>query len=220
MKRVLISVEGQTEETFIREMLAKHLWNLGISITPVILTTKRIESGNKFKGGLRSYQQARQEILRLLNDTNAIAISTFYDLYGLPEDFPGYAIRPTTSGQAQAQYLEQAFRADINSPRFHPYLQIHEFEAFLFAHPEGTARLFTENQPHILTELQRIRAQFTTPEDINDSPTTAPSKRIKELYPAYDKPLYGALAVLEIGLESLRKECPHFRNWLHWLETI
>lgn len=220
MKRVYISVEGQTEETFIREILAAHLLTLEISLVPIIVTTKRLTQGNKFKGGLTSYQQARQDILMLLNDKNAAAVTTFYDLYQLPDDFPGYNSRPATSGKLQAQHLEQAFYTDINSPRFHPYLQVHEFEAFLFVHPEHTARLFTENQVHVLAELRRIRAQFDTPEDINNSPQTAPSRRIQQLYRAYDKPLYGTLAVLETGLEALRNECPHFREWLTWLETL
>jgi hypothetical protein len=30
--------------------------------------------------------------------------------------------------------------------------------------------------------------------------------------------LYGALAILEIGLDRMRAECPHFNDWLTRLE--
>lgn len=66
--------------------------------------------------------------------------------------------------------------------------------------------------PELSAEFQAIRNQFKTPEEINDSPQTAPSKRITNLISNYQKPLMGILAILEIGLESIRRECPFFRN--------
>jgi hypothetical protein len=65
-----------------------------------------------------------------------------------------------------------------------------------------------------------IREQFTTPEEINDSPETAPSKRLRTLVPGYQKPLLGVLAILEIGLAAIRAECPHFDGWLKTLEAL
>lgn len=218
MKQVLVSVEGQTEETFVREVLSRHLWARNVAIQPVIVSTKRVKQGNKFKGGLLSYDQARNEVQRLLNNTSVVAVTTLYDLYHLPTDFPGYSTRPTGSGQTKAVHLEQAFQQNISSPRFHPYLQVHEFEAFLFVNPERTAALFPERD--LSNQIRTIRQAFPTPEDINDNPLTAPSKRILALYPKYDKPLYGTLAVLEVGLDALRAECPHFRTWLEWLESL
>jgi hypothetical protein len=218
MKRVLVSVEGQTEETFVREILRKHLWKYNVDIEPIIVSTSRVKQGKKFKGGLLSYAKAQNEVKQLLHDTNATAITTLYDMYHLPTDFPSYSTRPAGSGQTKAIYLERAFKEDINSSRFHPHLQVHEFEAFLFVNPERTAALFPEK--NLVEQLLKIRRAFPTPEDINDSPITAPSKRIEKLYPNYDKPLYGPLAVLEIGLDALRAECPHFSSWLVWLENL
>lgn len=57
-----------------------------------------------------------------------------------------------------------------------------------------------------------------TPEEINDSSDTAPSKRLQILIPGYQKPLMGVLAALEIGLETIRRECPLFANWIKKLE--
>jgi hypothetical protein len=40
------------------------------------------------------------------------------------------------------------------------------------------------------------------------------------LKPSYEKPLLGALAALEIGLEKIRAECPHFDGWVRRLESL
>ena len=218
MNRVLVSVEGQTEETFVREVLRQYLWMRNVDLQPVIVSTSRVKQGNKFKGGLLSYAKVRNEIVRLLYDTNAMAVTTLYDLYHLPTDFPGYDTRPAGDGRSKALHLEQALKSDIVSARFYPHLQIYEFEAFLFVNPERTATLFTDRD--ISAELRRIRQEFPTPEDIDDGPLTAPSKRIMALYPKYEKPLDGPIATLEVGLDAIRAECPHFNTWLGWLETL
>ncbi len=218
MNRVLVSVEGQTEETFIREILREYLWAYNVDVQAVILSTKRTKQGNKFKGGITSYRQANQEISRLLNDTNAVAVSTMYDLYGLPNDFPAKETSLPQKGVDKALYLEGVFQEKINNPRFHPYLQVHEFEALLFVSPDTTAQALSI--PNLSADLLRIRQNFPTPEDINDNPQTAPSKRLLALYPEYKKPLDGALAIKEIGLDSIREECLHFHNWIEWLESL
>ena len=48
MNRVLISVEGQTEETFVRNLLQPYLWDYSVDVSAVILSTKRTKQGNKF----------------------------------------------------------------------------------------------------------------------------------------------------------------------------
>lgn len=219
MNRVFVSVEGQTEETFVREVLRKHLWGFNVDIQPVVITTHRVKQGMNFKGGALSYGRAHREIMRLLNDRNAVAVTTMYDLYQLPIDFPGQDTFPSGNGQAKALHLENAFQQGIGSLRFHPYLQVHEFEAFLFVDTARTASLFTGTND-LAEQLQAIRRKFTTPEDINDSPLTAPSKRILALYPRYEKPLYGTIIALETGLSTIRTECPHFTEWVTWLEGL
>jgi hypothetical protein len=75
-------------------------------------------------------------------------------------------------------------------------------------------------QPQIRHELQDIRNEFSSPEDINDSYVTAPSKRLHKLYPGYDKPIHGSLASLEIGIDIIRKECTLFDRWLQQIEAL
>ena len=95
---------------------------------------------------------------------------------------------------------------------------MHEFEALLFSSPEGLAASLYK--PELVELFAAIRNQFASPEEINDSCETAPSKRILKLYPDYQKRLEGALAAIEIGLETMRSECQHFNDWLSRLERI
>ena len=218
MKRVLISVEGQTEETFVREVLAPHLWQRGVAPIAVLVSTKLVKSGPRFKGGLISYERTRNEVLRLLRDTGAAAVTTMYDLYGLPEDFPGYQTRPSQSGYAKVEHLESALNQDIGHRRFRAYLQLYEFEALLFVDPERTAAQFPASGH--LDRIREIRAAFHSPEEIDDHPDTAPSKRLLTLFPGYQKALHGPLIAIQVGLERIRRECPHFDRWLGWLDGL
>lgn len=107
--------------------------------------------------------------------------------------------------------------AAFDTSRFLPYVIMHEFEGLLFSDCTRFARGIGHEE--LATEFQRIRDDFDTPEEINDSPVTAPSKRVEALVRGYEKPLHGTLAVLEIGLDAIRAECPEFRAWLEYLET-
>jgi len=89
---------------------------------------------------------------------------------------------------------------------------------WVFAKPEEICTAF--HCPGILTDLERIRASFQTPEDINDDPQTAPSKRITEIVPGYYKTVHGPMLTRRIGLNILRHECHHFNEWLEWLEDL
>ena len=106
----------------------------------------------------------------------------------------------------------------FNQNRFVPFVVMHEFEALLFSDCEAFARGI--GRPDLGVDLQRIRDHFEHPEEINDSPHSAPSKRIEVLVPGYQKPLMGTLAALEIGLGTMRDECPHFGHWLDRLEGL
>ena len=89
MDRVLILVEGQTEERFIKSILQPHLSAFGVHVEPKIVTTKRVKSGPDFKGGITNFGKVENDIRLLLGDTNAALITTMLDYYGLPSDFPG-----------------------------------------------------------------------------------------------------------------------------------
>ncbi len=201
-----------------KEVLCPHLWKREIDVTPTIAVTKRVKRGPDFKGGITDYQKVENDVRRLLSDTGAAAVTTFIDYYGLPGDFPGMASRPPASPIARAVHVETEWASRVADKRFRPYLMIHEFEAMLFCKPEeiGTALY----QPRVGRDLSEVRASFSTPEEINDNPETAPSRRIIKCSPAYQKAVHGPMVAKRIGLQVIRKQCAHFGAWLDWLEGL
>lgn len=218
MAKVLILVEGQTEETFVKRTLDPHLSTLGVFLVPTIIVTKRIKRGPNFKGGMPSYAKVRREILRLLGDSSAAIVTTMIDFYGLPASFPGRAIAQGATPLERVLFVESAIEHDISDTRFSAYCSLHEFEALLFSSPATIAAAFAV--PSIEQKLLSIRAQFSSPEEIDDSPSTSPSSRLQSLYPQYSKPFYGTLIAGRIGLNEMRGACAHFNDWLIRLERL
>lgn len=217
MSRVYIVVEGQTEESFVTQVLGAVLWPSNVYPIPILLGGM---------GGRPIYPRVRKDILVLLKQERTAYCTTMVDFYGLGAGYPGAPVVVGMPPLEKVRRLEEAMKADIVAEvpelrpdvRFLPYLQLHEHEALLFSDPEALARGIY--QPSLEPSLRQIRNAFPTPEDIDDSPATAPSKRINALYPGYRKPLHGTLAALTVGIESMRAECPHFRQWVEWLQTL
>jgi hypothetical protein len=223
MARLLVHVEGQTEEAFVNEVLGEYLISLGYQDVSARL------AGNprKQRGGIRSWQGAKWDVLQHLKEDRTAIHATMVDYYGMPHDWPGRAGAPRrASTSAKAERVETALVADITGAmgpgfdprRFIPLVMMHEFEALLFSDPERFAR--ETGRENLSTNFRAIRDEFESPEDINDSPETAPSKRIKRIFPGYEKPLFGVLAAIGIGLETIRQACPHFDDWLGRLEAL
>jgi len=216
-RKAFILVEGQTEETFVKEVLSEFMPD-GLFLQPVIVATKRVNSGGKFKGGVPSYPKIRNEVLRLLADSSAVALTTMLDYYALPPSFPGRGQPRGRTATERVQSVETAWESDINSPRFRAYLSLHEFEALLFSDPAAIAQGFAKTE--LESALIAIRSSFATPEEINDDPDTAPSARLEKLYPRYSKPFFGTLIARRIGMDVMRRECPHFASWVRFLEAL
>jgi hypothetical protein len=223
MLRLLVHVEGQTEETFVNEVLCSHLLCSGYSS----VSARRLGNPRQQRGGIRPWQGAKRDILRHLKSDHEAINTTMVDYYALPQDWPGRAEAPDKhSSSAKAEHVEEALLANIaeemgphfNPRRFLPMVVMHEFEALLFSDPNRFARGICRG--NLAAKLSAIRRGFATPEEINDSPETAPSKRIMHLFPGYEKPLYGAVAAMEIGLPKIRQQCPHFNGWLNRLEAL
>ena len=228
MTRLLVHVEGQTEETFVNELLRPHLLARGFTtVSARLLGNARLRER---RGGIKAWSTVKDDITRhLLADAGCFS-TTMVDYYALPatgpKAWPGRAIANSLPHTDKAQAVENAAAQDIstclNVPpqfiRFIPYVVMHEFEALLFS--DCSAFAVGVGRSDLASTLQRIRDQFPSPEEINDSPETAPSKRIEGLIPGYQKPLLGNLAALEIGLPRMRAECPQFARWLAKLEGI
>lgn len=226
MTRLLIHVEGETEEAFVNEVLASHLYGCGYTKVSARLVGNARQRDRR--GGIRAWSAVRKDILHHLKEDTECLSTTMVDYYALPQTgeraWPGRAEAAQLAFAEKAASVESALLADICSEmgddfehrRFVPYVMMHEFEGLLFS---DTARFgLGIGRPDLSPPFQAIRNQFSTPEEINDSPQTAPSKRILKLLPSYEKPLMGILAVLEIGLVAIRQECPLFRCWIERLE--
>lgn len=218
MKRVLIVVEGQTEERFVKTLLQPALEPIGLAITPTIVATKRVKDGATFKGGLHSYGQFREHLRRVLTGSGGSALVTsMIDYYALPADFPGMSDRPAQGTPRQrVQHVENALQADIDQLNFLPFIALHEFEAWLFSDAATVPSVLA--QPQQLQAFASI-ANAHAPEDINEEPATAPSKRLLGLFPGYRKALHGPPAAQRIGLPTIRARCPHFDHWLSRVEA-
>lgn len=226
MARLFIHVEGETEETFVNEALAPHLYSFGYQkISARLLGNSR---NRDRRGGIKGWHSVRNDIIDHLKEDPACLATTMVDYYALPKTgqgaWPGRAEAAQRAFPDKAPMVQAALLADVcaelgdnfNPRRFVPYVMMHEFEGLLFS--DCTRFANSIGRPELAGQFQAIRNAFATPEEINDSPLTAPSKRVEGLVAGYEKPLLGALAVLGIGLETIRQECPHFRAWIGQLE--
>lgn len=218
MKKILVLVEGQTEETFVNQVLSPDLVSKGIGLVPKILATKITKQGKQYKGGVSTYARAKRDLLRLMRDSSAVLVTTMLDYYALPDDFPGMATRPVSPDPyVRVKHVEDAFASDVSDSRFLPYLSVHELEAILFADLDACSYVFNDN--NVLATLKAVRQAFANPEHIDEGPSTAPSKRILAVFDAYQKVVHGAQAGKAIGVQKIREQCPHFDEWLRRLEA-
>ncbi len=150
-------------------------------------------------------------------------VTTLFDLYALPNDFPGYAEASVLLGGPRAVALEAAFAADVANfsvnRNFIPHVQLYEFEALLLS----DTRAFTIFYPDRAEGIAKLGAEVAglEPEEVNDGPLTAPSKRIIKYVPEYEgqKATAGPIVAMHIGLAHLRQRCPHFHAWITALEV-
>jgi hypothetical protein len=221
--RLHILAEGQTEESFVNEILAPALAEQHIFADVHCITTGR-HGGTVSRGGLVNYEHlARDLTLWMKQDQNEDSwFTTMVDFYALPSNFPGLGtLHPALGPLERVTALEDSFQRDIvtrlpglsASKRFIPYIQLHEFEALLFADPGAFLEAFPD-RTQAVRRLSAIRAKFPNPEDIDDKSQSAPSKRILDLLPDFQKPVAGLLIAQRIGLAAIRAVCPHFDAWL------
>ena len=208
MKRLYIIVEGQTEEEFVKTMIAPYMRQSDIfDVTPILIRTSRMG-----RGGFVSYQHLKNDVMRLLASAKQdFIVSMFVDFFRCPE-VPGKERWSTKEYHLEKiEEMEKCIAEDINDSRFIPYIQLHEFEALLFSSNEGFEAYFTDEQND---QIQKIIDSYDNPEDINSSPENAPSKRILVIKDDYDKVLEGNLIALEIGFQKMLDKCPRFEAWI------
>ncbi len=227
MKHLNIIVEGSSEEVFVNDVLVKHFAPLNIFVSARKIRTGWDRLNNKpSKGGLLKFIKFRNDVLRWIeSDRNQPQVwySSMLDLYAFPKDeLSPYnaAIQAISDPYQKIIALENAIAHDINHPKFIPYVQLHEFEAFLMVEPDRLITMYPNGQ----TGINRLKRDIgtTKPEEINESQQTSPSKRIIKYLPDYEgqKAQVGPLVAQDIGLTALRSNCTHFNDWISKLENI
>lgn len=222
MVEVIVFSEGQTEEQFIKRVVAPALRHLSIFIKPQLLTTSRDS-----RGGDVSLNRLKINARNTLRQQPRAILTTLLDLYGLKTDFPAYEQAMQTQDVYQrCDMLQSALHMEIvdyvacRPERFIAHIQPYEFEGLLFS--DVTALASTE--PHwsrYLPQLQQVRESFPTPEHINGSYETKPSKRLDDiLTPNYHKTRHGPLAAEKVTLARMECECVHFAGWLEKLRGL
>lgn len=220
-----ILCEGQTEERFVKEVLSPYLQQFNIYPKPIVLLTSKKKNA---RGGMLSYSQAKRDLTILQkqfrdNNSEHHMFTTMFDYYALPDDFPG--VEESTEIQNvrdRISFLEDKFAEDMGRGAFIPYIQLHEFEALLFV---DIIKLQTEYP--LSSEKIRILKEETDiygdPELINNSPDTAPSKRIIAALAQdyhYNKVQSGTAVAYAIGIEALLKNCQHFNEWINVIQLL
>ena len=211
MIRLAVSVEGPTEEEFVKTVLLDHLRRMDVAIQPVLIGRAR----NTDKGG------GNVTIDRLASEMASLYGS--FDAVTSLVDFYGFRDKEDRTVQVLETHLHDEVGNRIggswNETRVFPYVQRHEFEGLLFANVEAFGRLVDVPEESVAA-LRAIRSRFPTPEDINDHPDTAPSKRIVDAIPRYRKAVHGHQVAETTGLAAIRAECPRFNEWVSRLESL
>ena len=189
-------------------VLNAHLPSRGIEAEPILIGAGTDGGGNV------SVRRLASDMARLYHSHDVV--TSLVDFYG----FVKKGDRTVEALEAHIlQTIGREIGEDWDQSRVIPYVQRHEFEGLLFSNVNVFA---TQNDfpDDCVAALLAVREQFTVPEDINDSPLTAPSKRIAEVIPRYTKRLHGPILAEEIGLEPIRAECPRFDAWVARLESL
>ena len=206
MIRLAIVVEGETEEAFVKRVLAPHLCGRGVSPQPI----KPARQG----GDIR-VERLVPELARL--QWNFDCVTSLVGFYGFRGKQVGETVEQLESRINEE--LDGRLGADRDPSRVFAYVQRHEFEGLLFS-DISAFRVLADATPQSLQVLRGIRDQFPTPEDIDDGYDTAPSRRIQRAIPGYRKKTFGPLVAEDAGLEKIRAECPRFDRWVTRLESL
>lgn len=213
MKYVYIYCEGQTEEGFINNVLMPYFAQMGIYVTPIIHKTKRTATMS-YRGGVSKYSDIKKEIDMLCQNPNII-VTTMFDYYQMPTDTPEINCNESDIYK-RMEIIEDAINQDIGRSNLMFNLMLHEFETLLFSEPQSFKLIARDN---IVNAIQKIRDEFPTPEHINNSLETAPSKRILHLIPNYSKTRQGVLIAKDIGITQMLAECKHFAAWIEKIKN-
>ncbi|MFW6046848.1 MAG: DUF4276 family protein [Candidatus Woesearchaeota archaeon] len=211
MAQVFLIVEGPSEEKFYKEIFADY-FNPNHFFEVTIIPNKKNAYSRQKKGGSVSYDKTLQSIKRFLSEaSHCDYVILILDYYGLHETFlEGYT--GTDELEHKTNYIIERLKYEVNNPRFRFFLQVHEFEAFLFSDVQKIADHFQKSD--LESYFKAILDSFdNNPELINNSKETAPSQRIYNQIPNFGKILDGNSIARKIGIQKIRDQCPRFNSF-------
>ena len=221
---LIVVCEGQTEQSFVGDVLAVFLADQGrVLIDPRIVSTSR-----RGKGGALTADRIMRYLRNTLRERGDTYVTTLFDLYGLVADFPGRGEAERLGDPIErAVAIEATFheavvrKTECRRERFIPHIQPYEFESLLFSDVDRFAEVEPAWQASI-EDLQEARDSAASPEHINDGRNTHPSNRLRTLLRGkkYQKVLHGKALSARIGVERMRAECRHFGAWLERIERL
>ncbi len=225
MREVLVLCEGHTEREFCNSVIAPYFANMGVNFKGTM-----VGSPQRKQGGVRNWSVYRNELIRLAKERNGRHVGVLVDYFRMPHSWPGRNTAPARLITERGLHVEEELFDDLSSEigeYFHPCVQLHEFESLLFVDPESTAQALSVvatsafSSERLSQKLSSIKSEFLeNVEMINDSPETAPSKRISQVVPNYDKVAWGLLAIKGVGLSRLRDQCSWLNRWLERIESL
>lgn len=210
MKRLVFLVEGDTEILFINKLVIPYLYGLGFtnSMHAQAVITNRKQNA---KGGITNYFLLKNDLERILAQPNVI-VTTFIDFFRLPTNFPNY-----TKDSNKIDQIEKGIHLDFENQFYLiPYIQKHELEALMFSSMDGFN--IVVDDPQEITQLEEVIANYQNPEDINNLPETAPSKRLFKIF-GYEKVSDGEMIFEAIDMQDIMSKCPRFNEWIQKIIT-
>jgi hypothetical protein len=232
MIRLHFVVEGLSEKQFVDLVLKPHLAMVNVFTDCRLVETRlerrtiagRVET-TSHRGGSINYQHWKRDLQTWMkSDRNPDArFTTLLDLYKIPSNFPGFKAAQDRPAAERADMLQDTMADDLElSPGILlPYIQVHELEALLLSDVAKFADEFPERTTAILALADSLSGRANK-EEIDDGPSTAPSKRIIAVVPGYERRKVQAAPriALQIGLAKMRESCPRFGRWLASLEKL
>ncbi len=209
MMRVHVLCEGYTEVEFVDKVPRPHFSLINISLYPSLVRTSKMS-----RGRVTTYGKVRRQLVERCKEDRKSRVTILRDLYGLPRDFPAEV---KGDPKKKAEIVKQALLDDIDQPNFIPNVVVHEFESLLFSDHLAFGTIF--NEGNVVEKLVVIRNKAGSPEHIDQSPTGAPSKRIKAVC-RFRKTAHGVQIASDIGLDTIRRECPLFDDWVREIEKL
>ena len=225
MVRLHFFVEGQTEQTYADDVLKPHLANFGVYMQKPVLIAHARKKGKVHRGGGRNFTAMQNDIKRRIKQESGddVFFTTMIDLYALHKNFPGRegVENLGTDPYRRVTALEKSWFDETRDRRFIPFIQLHEFEAYLFVDVSRFA-LFFDHANSGISALRNVAGRFSSPEQIDDGQHTAPSKRIIEQFLEYEdlKPTVSPDVARLVGLDTIRAKCPHLDGWIKRLEEL